>query len=151
MIRKILAALDGSEHAWKALDLAADIAQQHGARLIVLHVVRFEPLPDALRAFAVAERLSVEEEEGRYINARSLGDRLTRSGETRARDKGVGDVVGCTVDGKPAEQILELAGSEGVDMIVMGSRGLSDAKAFFLGSVSHQVANQATCTCVTVK
>jgi nucleotide-binding universal stress UspA family protein len=63
----------------------------------------------------------------------------------------VSDVVARTLDGKPAEQILELAGSEGVDMIVMGSRGLSDAKAFFLGSVSHQVANHATCTCVTVK
>ena len=151
MIRKILVPIDGSTHAWKALDLAADMAQQHGARLIVLHVVQFEPLPDALRAFAQAERVSVEEEEGRYIYARSLGDQLTRSGEARARDKGVSDVVGCTVDGKPAEQILELAGSEGVDMIVMGSRGLSDTKAFFLGSVSHKVANRATCTCVTVK
>jgi nucleotide-binding universal stress UspA family protein len=151
MIKKILAAIDGSEHAWKALDLAADMARQHGAQLIVLHVVRFEPLPDALRAFAEAERISVEEEEGRYRYARSLGDQLTRSAEARARDKGVSAVVGCTVDGKPAEQILELAGSEQVDMIVMGSRGLSDAKALFLGSVSHKVANHATCTCVTVK
>jgi nucleotide-binding universal stress UspA family protein len=151
MVRKILAAIDGSEHAWKALDLAADLARRHEAHLIVLHVVRFEPLPDALRAFAEAERLSVEEEEGRYRYARSLGDRLTRAAEARARDRGVSDVVARTLDGKPAEQILELAGSEGVDMIVMGSRGLSDAKGFFLGSVSHKVANHATCTCVTVK
>ena len=76
MIGKILAAIDGSEHAWKALDLAADMACRHGAQLIVLHVVRFEPLPDALREFAEAERLSVEEEEGRYRYARSLGDQL---------------------------------------------------------------------------
>ena len=162
MIRKILAAIDGSEHAWKALDLAADMAQQHGAQLIVLHVgsaaaVDRRALSPAgpprrtWRAFAEAERIPVEEEEGRYRYARSLGDRLTRSAEARARDKGVSDVVGRTVDGKPAEQILELAGSEGVDMIVMGSRGLSDAKALFLGSVSHKVANHATCTCVTVK
>jgi nucleotide-binding universal stress UspA family protein len=170
MIKKILAAIDGSEHAWKALDLATDMAQQHSAQLIVLHVVRFEPLPvdrratfsggaaqapgtlgKALPAFAEGERIPVEEEEGRYRYARSLGDQLTRSAEARVRDKGMSAVVGRTVDGKPAEQILEVAGSEGVDMIVMGSRGLSDAKALFLGSVSHKVANQATCTCVTVK
>ena len=151
MIRKILAAIDGSEHAWKALDLAADMARQHGAQLIVLHVVRFEPLPEALRAFAEAERISVKEEEGRYHYARALGDQLTRAAEARARDKRVSAVAGRTVEGKPAEQILEVASSEGVDMIVMGSRGLSDAKALFLGSVSHKVANHATCTCVTVK
>jgi nucleotide-binding universal stress UspA family protein len=93
----------------------------------------------------------VEEEEGRYRYARSLGDQLTRSAEARAREKGVSAVVGRTLDGKPAEQILELAGNEEVDMIVMGSRGLSDAKALFLGSVSNKVANHAACTCVTVK
>jgi len=36
-------------------------------------------------------------------------------------------------------------------MIVMGSRGLSDARALFLGSVSHKMTNHAECTCVTVK
>ena len=102
-VEKILAAIDGSDQAWKALDLAADMAQQHGAQLIVLHVVRFEPLPDALRAFAEAERVPVEEEEGRYRYARSLGDQLTRSAEARAREKGVSAVVGRTLDGKPAE------------------------------------------------
>jgi nucleotide-binding universal stress UspA family protein len=34
---------------------------------------------------------------------------------------------------------------------VLGSRGLSEPKALFLGSVSHKVANLAECTCVTVK
>jgi nucleotide-binding universal stress UspA family protein len=49
MAKKILAAVDGSEHAWKALDLAADMAKQHGAQLVALHVVPFEPMPEALR------------------------------------------------------------------------------------------------------
>lgn len=151
MINKILAAIDGSEHAWKALDLAADMAKQHGARLIVLHVVPFEPMSEVLRAFAEAEQMPVEEEEGRYHYARTLGDHLTRSAEARARARGLSNVVGRTVEGKPADQILEVAGSEHVDMIVLGSRGLSDARALFLGSVSHNVANHAACTCVTVK
>lgn len=151
MMKKILAAVDGSEHAWKALDLAADMAKQHGAQLIVLHVVTFEPMSEALRAFAEAEHMPVEEEEGRYHFARTLGDHLTRSAEARARGRGLSNVVERTVEGKPADQILELAGSEHVDIIVLGSRGLSDARALFLGSVSHKVANHAGCTCVTVK
>jgi nucleotide-binding universal stress UspA family protein len=151
MTKKFLAAIDGSEHGWKALDLAADMAKQHGARLIVLHVVPFEPMSDALRAFAEAEHMPVEEEEGRFHFARTLGDHLTRSAETRARAKGLRDVVGRTVEGKAADQILDVVRSEDVEMIFMGSRGLSDARALFLGSVSHKVANQAACTCVTVK
>jgi nucleotide-binding universal stress UspA family protein len=151
MIKKILAAIDGSEHGWKALDLAADTAKQHGARLITLHVVPFEPISEALRAFAAAEHVPLEEEEARFRYAQTLGDRLTRSAEARVRDKGLTDVVGRTTEGKPADQILEVAKSEGVDMIVMGSRGLSDARVLFLGSVSHKVANHAECTCITVK
>lgn len=79
MIRKILAAIDGSEHAWKALDLAADIAMQLGAQLIVLHVVPFEPLSEALRAFAAVEYLPFEEEAARFRYSRTFGDLLTRS------------------------------------------------------------------------
>jgi nucleotide-binding universal stress UspA family protein len=150
-MRKILAAIDGSEHGWKALDLAADIAKQQGAQLIVLHVVPFEPISEALRAFAAAEDLPVEEEAARFHYTRTLGDHLTRSAEARVRDKGLTDVVGRTAEGKPADQVLEVARSEGVDMIVMGSRGLSDARSLFLGSVSHKVANHAQCTCVMVK
>jgi Universal stress protein family len=62
MAKKILAAIDGSEHAWKAFDLAADVAKQSGAQLIVLHLVPFEPMSDAMRAFAEAEHMPVEEE-----------------------------------------------------------------------------------------
>ena len=148
---RILVAIDGSEHAWRALDVAADVAKQHGAQLIVLHVVPYEPMPAALRAFAEAEHISLAEEEGRDHYARTLGDQLTRAAEARARGKGLSEVVGRTVEGNPADQILAEAASEGVDMIVMGSRGLSDARALFLGSVSHKVANHAACTCITVK
>lgn len=151
MVRKILAAIDGSEHAWKALDLAADMAKQQGAQLIVLHVVPFEPMSAALRDFAEAEHIPVEEEAARIRYARTLGDHLTHSAEARVRDKGLTNVVRRTVEGNPADQILEVARSEGIEMIVMGSRGLSNARALFLGSVSHKVNNHAECTCVTVK
>lgn len=151
VMNKILVAIDGSDHAWKALDLAADLAKLHEARLIILHVVPYEAVPDALRAFAKAEHIPLEEERARFHQARTLGDELTRSAEARAKETGVKAVEGRTAEGKPADEILEVAREEGVDMIVLGSRGLSEPKALFLGSVSHKVAYHAACTCVTVK
>jgi nucleotide-binding universal stress UspA family protein len=151
MISKILVAIDGSESAWKALDLASDLATQYGAKVIALHVVPYEPLPEALRAFASTEHIRLEEENARFHYSRTLGDNLTREAERRARDKGVTSVVGRTDEGRPADSILATAEEEDVDMIVVGCRGLSDARGLVLGSVSHKVANHARCTCLTVK
>lgn len=151
MITRILVAIDGSQHAWKALDLASDLARLHDAELVVVHIVPYEPLPEALRDFAKVEGIPMEEETARYHQSLSLGDALTREAQSVARKKGVGKVVGHTLEGKPAAAILDAATRERVDMIVMGSRGLSDPKALLLGSVSHKVANLAECTCVTVK
>lgn len=148
---KILVAIDGSDHAWKALDLAADLAKLHGARLLVLHAVPYEPMPEALRAFAAAEHIPYEEELGRFHQARTLGDQLIRRAAAVAKEKGVQAVESRAVEGSPADQILEVAKADGVNMIVLGTRGLSQPKALFLGSVSHKVAYHADCTCVTVK
>jgi nucleotide-binding universal stress UspA family protein len=150
-MNRILVAIDGSEHAWRALDLAADLAKVRGAQLIVLHVVPYEGVPEALRAFAEAESIPLEEERARFHQARTLGDQLTQSAEARAREKGLSAVHGRTAEGKPADEILAAAEEVGADMIVLGSRGLSETKAMFLGSVSHKVAYHADCTCVTVK
>ncbi|HEX6144811.1 MAG TPA: universal stress protein [Geminicoccaceae bacterium] len=151
MSETILVAIDGSDHAWKALDLAAEIAKNRSARLFIVHVVPYEPMPESLRAFARAENMPVEEEEARFHYARIVGDELTRVAEDRARKAGAGEVVARAAEGRPADQILAQADAEGASMILMGSRGLSDAKALLLGSVSHKVANRATCTCIAVK
>ncbi len=148
---KILVAIDGSESAWKALDLAIKLAQPQGASLLILHVIPYEPIGEGLRKFAAAEHVPYEQEQALFHYARTLGDNLTRDAEKSARRAGLAAVEGRTAEGRPAEQILALAAAEQVDMIVLGSRGRSDAKALFLGSVSHKVANQAGCTCVTVK
>jgi nucleotide-binding universal stress UspA family protein len=67
------------------------------------------------------------------------------------RDRGVEKVTQTVEEGNPAKIILGLAESAGVDMIVMGSRGLSDLKGIVLGSVSQKVGQLSSCTCVTVK
>jgi nucleotide-binding universal stress UspA family protein len=149
MVEKILVAIDGSEQAWRAQDLASDIAKLYGAELTILHVIPYETLPKGLRAYAQIEGVSVEEETARYHYSKTLGDQLTEVAEERARKKGL-DRVSCQVaEGNPAEKILS-AGAD-VDMIFLGSRGLSGAQGLLMGSVSHKVANLSTRTCVTVK
>ncbi len=44
MIKTILVPTDGSEHAKKAVLLAADIAEKFDARMVVLHVLSKDPL-----------------------------------------------------------------------------------------------------------
>jgi len=55
------------------------------------------------------------------------------------------------VRGDPAEQIITRAKRERTDLILMGSRGLSDIRGFLLGSVSHKVATYAPCSVLVVK
>jgi nucleotide-binding universal stress UspA family protein len=151
MMMKILVAIDGSEHGWKAVDFAIDLAKSSDAELLLIHVVPYEPLPRGLLEFARAEKVPIEEENARYHYSRTLGDAVTSAAETRAREQGLSKVVAWTAEGRPADCIIGAAQEHGAGMIVMGSRGHSDASALFLGSVSHKVTNHAHCTCVTVK
>ena len=48
--------------------------------------------------------------------------------------------------GHPAEEILKTADEEGVDMVLVGSRGRRGAGLFMMGSVSREVANAAQAT-----
>ncbi len=53
--------------------------------------------------------------------------------------------------GDAAPVILATAKECGADLIVLGSRGLSDLRGLMMGSVSHKVANLAEVTVLTVK
>ncbi|MDX6749295.1 universal stress protein [Geminicoccaceae bacterium 1502E] len=151
MTDTILLAVDGSEHSWKALEVAADLASSRGARVVALHVVPVEIMPEELRTFAQVENLPLEEEYARWHDSRLLGDALTREAETRLKAKGVAAVTTRVAEGPVVTGIIETAGEEAASMIVMGSRGLSDAAGLFLGSISHRVSHLASCTVVVVK
>ena len=147
MIKKLIAAIDGSEHARKALDLAGDLAQKYDAELLVLHVVTDPTVPQGLREYARAEHLN---ESPQYLY-RTIGEGLIREAVGRVRSKGLDRVSPIIEEGDPATTIVATAKARGADLIVMGSRGLSDIKGLLLGSVSHKVAHLAPCTCITVK
>lgn len=142
MIKKILVPIDGSDHARKAIEYACDLALKYAATICLLHVV---PLPPALfheAAFAMPDLQKALEEDGKKI---------IEEGERETKNLGVKDVRPTMLQGNPASGIIEFAKTEGVDMIIMGSRGLTGVKEFVLGSVSHRVSHLADCSVTIVK
>jgi len=151
MANTILVPIDGSDHAWKALDLALELARNRDAEIVVFHAMPYQPLPEGLRSFAAVEGINIEEESALFHTARQIGDALTRTGEARVRKAGHDNVTTRGAEGRPARAIVDTADAIGADMIVMGCRGLSDAASLLIGSVSHKVSHMANCTCVLVK
>ena len=173
MIKKILVPVDGSAHSVKAAELASDLAVKYGAEIVLLHVLLRGHMPEGLmKAIEIEVGTQPAAGSGHQVNMphqimARVQDKKTTQLSLEAldviakyvlsqvaalcRDKGVGKVTQTVEEGNPAKIILALAESAGVDMIVMGSRGLSDLKGILVGSVSQKVSQLSTCTCVTVK
>ncbi|RWM40294.1 universal stress protein [Mesorhizobium sp.] len=148
-MKLVLCATDGSEHAYKALEFAADLAQSKNAELLVVHVHRVRGSERISREMQELERI----EQVRMTEAgilRSVAERIASEGAKVARTKGVSGVESLVVEGDPARGIVETAKTRGADPIVIGSRGLGDLQGLLLGSVSHKVAHLAPCTTIIV-
>jgi nucleotide-binding universal stress UspA family protein len=151
MSKKFLVAVDGSEHGWKALDLATDLAKASDGEVVILHVVPYEAAPKGLEHFAEVEGTSIEELKSRYHYERTMGDQITDEAEARVRKNGLDTVTAKVAEGNPANEIVALARTQRADMVFLGSRGLGDVKGLLMGSVSHKVMHLAPCTCVAVR
>ena len=144
MITSILVPYDGSSSAARALELACDLAGKYEARLTLLHVVTGSKVPKDLEHFAEIEHL-----DGKDV-AIAVGERLLQDGEIVAQKAGLAAVKSIQREGDPAAEILN-AVKDGVDLIVMGSRGFGELKGLLLGSVSHKVNQLAPVACITVR
>jgi nucleotide-binding universal stress UspA family protein len=128
-LRTILHPTDFSERSGYALQLACSLARDHGARVIVLHVM---PVP------LVQEKRLYREE---------MAEELNRLGAPDARVQ----VERRLDEGDPATQILRVAMEIGCDLIVLGSHGRTGLGRLLMGSVAEQVLRRASCPVLTVK
>jgi nucleotide-binding universal stress UspA family protein len=150
MIKTILVPTDGSDNAQRAVVLAADIANKYSAKLILLHVLadwRRDHVPEDLRRYAETEHVRITESDFQEKVATDVLDRAAR----KVRELGAATPQTLIARGRPAAAIVEAAVSQAADLIVMGSRGLGDAKSLLLGSVSHKVGYLSNCPCLVVK
>lgn len=143
MFSRILLASDGSDNALRAAMAAGDLAKKYGSQITVVHV--FTP-PTDLVAIAGAPIVTID-----------VGELMESTQNAVAKRTGkILDETGAKYEirqeiGHPAESILRVADEEKADLIVIGSRGLSAIKSFFLGSVSDRVIHHAHCPVFVVK
>lgn len=139
---KLLVPVDGSDHALKAAKKAVGLVREGGGEVILLSVAHdITPLgvweighrEDILRDLEAKAKEAIDEAK-KVLKAEGM--------EARAS---------LIETGAPADEIIRVAKEEGVDMIVMGSRGLTGLPHYLLGSVAHKVVTYAPCSVLVVK
>lgn len=149
-ITTILVAFDGSDQSERALRTALVIARAMDARLHSVFVI--EPGKGIPRVGPLSVRFGGADG-GIQAVSRTYRDESLRM-EKRiadiARDVSV-PVRTSTRIGDPREEILDLARTIGVDLIVIGSRGRGGMAELLLGSVSSHVVKQSSISTLVVR
>ena len=141
---KILVPVDGSKHAEEALYTAIDLLKSKGGELFVLTVV------PSFEAFDL--ELSASSREHLKQDFEAKGGRVVNRSCDIATGEGV--KVHCKAEVSATnipDAIVAFAEKEGVDLVVIGSRGLSPASRFRMGSVASKVVRHAPCSVYVVK
>jgi nucleotide-binding universal stress UspA family protein len=141
---KVLLAVDGSPHAEQAVKVLQWC--NPGFHVEILHVLDLEATPHPhLSASLIEEyhrelRTALQDEASRFL---SRFQALLSPASTEMRVS--------VHEGRAAEVILQRAASSQADLIVLGSRGLSEIQSLLLGSVSYRVAHEARRPVLLVK
>jgi nucleotide-binding universal stress UspA family protein len=146
-IRKLLVAVDGSNSSFNASTYAIDLANRFDAELIALHVIdpRYKELEIALsprpgRFKEIATKVMQD------------GEKIVDTVRQNATEKNVSiktDVIsGYT---SVTKEIVDYAKVNIVDMIVIGSRGMTGLKKLLVGSVVSGVVTYSDCPVLIVK
>lgn len=148
--QRILVAVDGSQGARKASEIAVDLAEKFNAQLYVLHA--FRGFPEYMTMFPSAPSPSGEAIEAYETYARKVALEVVGGTISMAEKRGVKAKAKTTETiGSAVEAITDYAAAEKIDLIVMGTRGMGGFKKMLLGSVSSGVVTHATCPVLVVR
>ena len=137
MFGRIVVAVDGSPESGKTLPVAVEVASRFGAAVTVVHVREYEryegsdvdmgpPIP--------ADEL-VEKAAGRFLEAGVNAEGVVRRVSV----------------GRTSDEIVDVAAEVEAELIVMGTRGMSEWKSLLLGGVANKVVQQAPCPVLLVR
>lgn len=139
----VVVGTDGSDTSFRAVDRAAKIAAESGAKLIVAS------------AFLGEEQGGTDPDQFRDEKYRNEGNAplydMLRTAAARARDAGATDVDERAVEGAPVEALVQLADEVKADLLVVGNVGANSIVGKVLGSVPRAVSKKANTEVLVVE
>lgn len=144
-LREILVPTDFSKSSRMSVDYAIELARKFGSKIHLLNVV--QPLPPLAGDYpATCPDLLTGGSSSPLNQSQSLMGALS----DEMVKKGVPVITHCR-EGFPFDEILLLAKEQKVDLIVMGTHGLTGLSHVLLGSVAEQIVRNAPCPVLTVR
>jgi nucleotide-binding universal stress UspA family protein len=145
-ISKILVAVDGSDPSFNASTYAIDFAKRNGAELIILYIV--SPVPYSQFEYANIGRMKEIESIEMEKAQREVVDKVKQKATENNVSVKTEVLIKYT---SVVKEIVEYAEDNKVDMIVIGSRGVTGLKKILLGSVANGVVTYSHCPVLVVK
>jgi nucleotide-binding universal stress UspA family protein len=137
---------DGSETATEAVRQATALARSLGGGARLHLVSAYRPLesmyvgPDVVATAGLAA----------LVDPRAEARSVVEEAAAKAQAEGV-DAEVYVWPGDAASAIIDVATTAKADLIVVGSRGMSGAARFLLGSVPNKVSHHAPCNVMIVR
>lgn len=156
-MKKILVPVDGSNASISAVKKAIEVGKKNNALIKLISVVkstetrkkeRNENLWSAVDGSIISNGTELRKKlETTYVeNSQMLLDQIV----TRLDFSGI-KVEKEVLLGEPFEKIVETAKEGNYDLIIMGNRGFSKIKRFFVGSVTQRVISEAPCPVLVIR
>lgn len=149
-ITKILVAIDGSNISLNAATAAIQITEKYSAELVILYVIdssiRYESIGDvAFPRFlgSLKQVVDIAMEKGQ-----NLVDEVKQKANGKSINIKTEVVLGV---GSVVKEIVEYAEKHKIDLIVVGTRGMSGIKKVLLGSTASGVVTYSHCPVMVIK
>jgi nucleotide-binding universal stress UspA family protein len=141
-VRKILVPTDFSTHSSKAIETATGLAKVFGAKVHLLHAYHLPMLVGMPDEVVIPPDF--------WTTVRDAAARKLEKAAQQVKAAGV-EVETHLVEFVPSDAIVQTAKDLGVDLIVIGTRGLTGLKHVLLGSVAERTLRLAPCPVLAVK
>jgi len=144
-MKKILVPTDFSEQASNALEVAYHIAKKSGAELILIHVVE----DTTVTSIHYTGEMDLPNMEDKLFVVRMVEKSKNDLAEIQNKYSDINIRTQLRI-GSPYHNIKDYVNEEGVDFIVMGTKGSSGLEEFLIGSNAEKVVRHAECPVLTI-